>query len=76
MSKLKLPFRMRAAVNTYFAIKHFYGGSFPSSVEKDEATGCVVREAAKCGMTCTIVPGIIYLRKGAAEARVNSPVLL
>jgi len=76
MSKLRLPFRMRAAINTYFAVKGFYGGSFPSAVEKDEVVKCIDREAKRCGMSYEIAPGVIYLRKGTAEARINSPVLL
>ena len=74
--KLRLPFRVRAAVNSYFAVKYFYGGTFPSQVEKDEVLSCLDRETKLAGMSFVVVPGVIIITRGDVVMHINSPVIL
>jgi len=84
---MRLSAAMKAAINTYYAFRRtptrvatlerggsLYNVGWPDSATKERICQHVCDVAATHGISVSIVPGTIFLRRGTQRLQVNGPI--
>jgi hypothetical protein len=70
---MRIPYRMKAAINTYFA---FQQRGWENAEQKDSVIKAIDKEARRYKINYEIVPGTVFLIRKYKTLKINKPILL